>query len=202
MDTIELLVKLDELSGWRKKELIQAQYLAENSSNVESTRYLCRVWVLIMYAHCDSFLKQAASAYFQYLKLNFDSITDYKHDLIWFLTHAENNFIATDKKYKSFDLYMNGDENFFFSDHIVKSVLNNSSFSYKHLRNYCDWLLQIKFPYSEIQFFCRKLKENRDKISHGEEVYIDSPEDCKQWNKDTIDFIDKLKNAIIEKASS
>lgn len=81
MNSLELQLKLDEFSSWRKNELFQAQLLAETSSNNVERRYLCRAWVLMLYAHCDSFLKESTRVYIEYLKAN--NSQNYNHRLMW-----------------------------------------------------------------------------------------------------------------------
>ena len=84
MNINELLNSLDNLSAWRKKELLQAHSLARNASNNDTIRYLCRAWVLVMYAHCDNFLKESTRTYLEYLKSNINIIprTRYKQELL------------------------------------------------------------------------------------------------------------------------
>ena len=201
MNIIDLLNKLDQLSAWRKKELSQAQFLAENSKSKDARRYLCRVWVLIMYAHCDNFLKEATRTYLEYLKKNISIINNYKYELMWLVIRGKNNIIAEDK-YKSLQDYVIGNEDLYFEESLIKEILNKGSFKYSMLRYYCDWVLQINLDHKNLRDFCERLKEKRDSIAHGEESYVEFPSDCLPWHKKTISFIDILKDCIMESAKS
>lgn len=67
MDTTKLQQALDDSLSWRKQELQQAKFLAEEASNT-TRAYLCRAWTLVMYAHCDRFIKEASKLYLSHLK--------------------------------------------------------------------------------------------------------------------------------------
>jgi len=198
----DLLDKLDALSAWRKVELSQAHFLAENSKNKDAERYLCRAWVLMMYAHCDNFLKESARTYLDYLRSNMGSTPNYKNELIWLVMRGEKNLDASENKYKSLDDYLNSNGELFFDDHMIKEVLKKGSFNYKTLRYFCDWVMQLKYNHSEFRDFCEKLKRKRDCIAHGEESYVDSTEDCLPWHEKTILFMDSLKDALIESSKN
>lgn len=199
MDIIDLLNKLDYLTAWRKRELSQAQFLAENAKNKDSRRYLCRAWVLMIYAHCDNFLKESTRAYLEYLKFNLKSMTDYKYDLMWLVIRAKDNIIkASDAKYVSLNDYYSKDCELYFDEVLITETLKKESFKYRWLRYFCDWVLQINFDHGEFSDFCERIKEKRDSIAHGEESYIDSTADCLVWHKKAIEFMDSLKDSLIE----
>lgn len=99
MDILDLQNKLDSLTAWRKSELFQAHFLAENAHNDDAKRYLCRVWVLMMYAHCDNFLKESTKIYLNYAKSNFVTSCDIK--LIWLVMRRRENITGgAEDKYK------------------------------------------------------------------------------------------------------
>lgn len=199
MDIIELLNKLDDLSAWRKKELSQAYFLAENARNKDSRRYLCRVWVLMMYAHCDNFLKEATRVYLEYISANLTNVTHYKFELMWLVLRGKENIIhGNESNYKSLDDYFTCNKNIFFEEILIKKILTMGSFKYKLLRYFCDWVMQIKYDHNKLRDFCEKLKTKRDSIAHGEESYIEHIGDCLPWHKKTINFIDSLKECLIE----
>ncbi len=198
MDITDLLEKLDVLSAWRKKELLQAQFLAENAENESEARYLCRAWVLMMYAHCDNFLKESAQTYLSYLKCNEEKLAKYKQEVMWLIVKGPNLQKADGGKYKSMNDYFRNTK--FIDEKVTTEILKIGSFNYKLLRYYCDWVLQINFNHEEFQNFCKTLKLKRDSIAHGERSYVSLPADCSPWQTDTIKFIDLLKTSIIDSA--
>lgn len=201
MDILELQDKLDALSSWRKSELFQAHSLAENAPNEEARRYLCRAWVLIMYAHCDNFLKEATKLYIGYIKVN--SHVKYRPELMWLIMKGEQNITeASEEKYQPLINYHTINKELLFEVIVSKDVLAKRSFKYKSLRFFCDWVLQISYDHQTMNGFCEQLKEKRDAIAHGEESYVHAIDDCLPWHTKTISFIDSLKDSIIQAAQT
>jgi MAE_28990/MAE_18760-like HEPN len=194
MNSLELQKNLDGLSSWRKKELSLARGLAEKEQNEEIKKYLCRAWTLILYAHCDNFLKEASKYYLTYLEGT--PLKNYKADAVWLMFRGKDSVTnAADTKYlkpssleKNFQLH--------FSAIRSDAVMEERSFSYKTLRFFCDWVLQIQFSYDTKKTFCKTLVKKRNAIAHGQEEYIDN-EDCIKWHEATIAFMDELKDAIM-----
>jgi len=200
MDILELQVKLDELSAWRKRELFQAKSLAESAENEEALKYLCRAWVLIMYAHCDNFLKEASKQYIEFVKSN--SSLNYKPELMWLVMKGKDALTeGSDENYKSLKAYRGESENLFFEVILSPQVFDKRSFKYKSLRFFCDWILQIDFNHQELSGFCNALEKKRNSIAHGEESYIDKIEDCLPWHNNTVNFIDSLKKSLLDNAA-
>ena len=201
MDVSKLQVRLDEQSAWRKKEISQAHNLATSAGNEEERKYLCRSWVLILYAHCDSFLKEASRSYLEYLKKNIDDA--YRPELTWLALQDKRFFFDGGKSYMSC-MAFNQQENpyMLLDDNFDKAIFTNKSFEYKYLRFMCDWGLQISFEYESMKGFCQTLKEKRNRIAHGEEVYIGVEEDCLPWHHKTVYFIDVLKDTLLDNALS
>ena len=201
MDITVLQNSLDALSAWRKNELLQAHFLAENAETIESKRYLCRVWVLMMYAHCDNFLKEAAKSYLAYVKST--SSIHYKPDLMWLIMRGKDVLTeGKDGNYKSLEDYHKIKNDSFFEVILSDDVFNKKSFQYKLLRFFCDWVLQINYEHGEFSDFCERLKEKRNSIAHGEQIYADVAEDCMPWHEKTIKFMDSLKDSLVESARS
>ncbi len=199
VDILELQHNLDELSAWRKDELSLARSLAEQATDGATTRYLCRAWTMIMYAHCDNFLKKSAKYYVEYIKERVPS--DYRVDTMWLIfkgkehvKYAMQNYVSPFHQQDNFDIY--------FSTITSDAVFSERSFGYKTLRFFCDWVLQIQFAYVERKWFCETLERKRNAIAHGEEAYIDEINDCIKWHEDTIKFMDDLKDAILSSAPS
>jgi hypothetical protein len=195
VNMLELQRHLDALSAWRKEELSLARALAEQATDSAARRYLCRAWTLMMYAHCDNFLKKATEYYVAYIKDRIPS--NYKTDTMWLMFKGKEHV-----KYASHAEYVSPfhqQENYqtYFSTITSRAVLSERSFSYKALRFFCDYVLQIQFSYPEKRWFCESLERKRNAIAHGEEAYIDDIQDCVRWHEDTIKFMDDLKDAIL-----
>lgn len=201
MDILELQDKLDELSAWRKRELFHASSLAENAKNDEAQRYLCRVWVLIMYAHCDNFLKEASKQYIEFVKSN--PSKNYRPELMWLVMKGKDALTEGSlDTYKSINDYNGDNREIFFKVILGPQIFKERSFKYKSLRFFCDWILQIDFNHQELSSFCDALEKKRNSIAHGEEAYIDKIEDCLPWHKNTVDFIDSLKESLLNNAAA
>jgi hypothetical protein len=200
MDILELQHKLDQQAAWRKREIFQAHSLAFNAENEEAKKYLCRAWVLILYAHCDNFLKESSKHYVDFLQSN--KPTNYKPELIWLAIKGKDALTdGSIDNYKDFTSFSHHDSYQLLDEKLMKAVFEKSSFKYKFLRFVCDWALQITFDHLSMSAFCRALKETRDSIAHGEERYIDAVADCLPWHEKTIEFIEALKDSLIENAS-
>jgi hypothetical protein len=199
LDILDLQNKLDSLTAWRKSELFQAHFLAENARNDDAQRYLCRAWVLTMYAHCDNFLKESTKLYINYAKSNLSA--GCKMELMWLVMRGKDNITeASDGKYKSLTDFSQSDSWAFLDEKLLNDIFSKSSFKYKYLRFVCDWVLQLQYNHLDISDFCEKLKVKRDAIAHGEESYIEDVSDCVHWHNKTIEFMDTLKDALIDAA--
>jgi hypothetical protein len=67
-------------SSWRIKEIILARDLAldaEQKGETEALRYLCRAWIVILYAHCDQFLKESVRLYIDFCGNEVDFINEH-----------------------------------------------------------------------------------------------------------------------------
>jgi hypothetical protein len=200
VDILCLQKKLDDLSAWKKKELSQAYFLAENAKNDEEKKYLCRAWVLIMYAHCDNFLKESSKLYLMYARIN--QIANYRPELVWLVMKGKENITDGAKdKYQSLICYESQNKWALFDEALLVSTLNSRSFKYKSLRFLCDWILQVSFEHDEMSDFCDKLEKKRNEIAHGEEAYIDDVADCLLWHTKTMKFFDDLKDSLISHAA-
>lgn len=198
MDILGLQKRLDELSVWRKQELIQAQILVENAQTNDAVGYLCRAWVLIIYAHCDSFLKEAAKVYLEYVKAN--QSFDYNYKFMWLIMKGKAHLMKGDKHYRSLSDYHSIEDDNFFNAILGDEVFKSGSFQYTQLRFFCDWVLQISYDHTSLQSFCKILKNKRDAIAHGERTYVKIEEDCLPWHKAAIEFIDSFKESLLENA--
>jgi hypothetical protein len=190
---------LDEAKAWRKIELTHARSLAESAGGEIVEAYLCRAWTLLMYAHCDQFLKETSKLYLNYLRENPRDSYDYLS--IW-------------KAYRSKDIMLLSNTNNYLQcrapEDIQKTALINiigsndvmekGNFKYERLRFFCDWILQIDFDHLSYRPFCTTLKDKRDQIAHGERTYVSRVDDCINWHEPTVQLIDELGDAVTARA--
>jgi hypothetical protein len=196
MDVLELQKQISNLLIWRKQELLAAKKLAENAQDKIEREYLQRVWVLVLYAHCDNFLKEASKVYFEYVKSR--DFPQYHQNFMWMIFRSKQHLVEGKKVYRSIKDF----ENFAkeqLADVIVKEVLTQNSFRYKYLRFSCDWLLQIDFDHLQFFDFCKELVLTRDSVAHGEESYVDIDK-CNRYHEKTVKFIESLSDALIVSA--
>lgn len=171
MDSLKLQEELDNLTAWRKKELSIAYSLADNETNEDIKAYLCRAWVLIMYAHCDNFLKESAKLFINYLEAN--NCPNYKAEIIWLIIMGKENATdASENNYKKNNYSLPAAKDDFFKAIRSEYVFNKRSFKFKTLRFFCDWVLQIKYDYNAYNVFCSTFIKKRDEIAHGEKSYV------------------------------
>jgi hypothetical protein len=201
MTIAELQEILDRLSSWRKKELFEAQFQAENAKNKQASMYLCRAWVLVMYAHCDNFLKEASKNYLLFSKDN--KLSFCQPHYLWLALKGKNNLTeGANDKYWSFNEFSFMNQWEMMDDKLISEIFDKRSFNYKSLRFVCDWVTQVDFNHSDLIDFCDKMKKKRDAIAHGEEAFVNDIEDCKHWHFNTIKFISSFKNALLDAAES
>lgn len=199
MNILQLQESLDEFSSWRKKELSQARSLAENATNTDAKKYLCRCWVLLMYAHCDNFLKQSTQLSLEYHKANFRSSSSFRYEVPWLVSLGNQHTIdANHNSYVCPNTLFDRDKAVCLGESLFNAINKKASFDYKLLRYYCDWVMQINFEHRQWQDFCDRLKKLRNQIAHGEETYIENTDDCVEWHKRTMIFFDDLKLSILD----
>lgn len=88
---------LDEEIAWRKKELSTIKNRVEKSSNKLQPTEI-RSGILLLYAHWEGFLKQAAEAYLNYIIYQKHSLKDLKLNFVALCTRKElANFELTNK---------------------------------------------------------------------------------------------------------
>jgi hypothetical protein len=197
MDILELQDQLEQQAAWRKRELFQARQLASSAENDSDRDYLCRVWVLMLYAHCDNFLKETSKHYLKFLKQNKNK--KYKIELVWFIVMGKDVLLDSPDQYKNIDAF--SEQNFYdlLDEKLISSLYKKKSFDYGFLRFICDWVLQINFEHKNFEPVFKVLKNRRNSIAHGEKTYIDV-ETSLHWDRRTIEFIDSLKDCLIEHA--
>jgi hypothetical protein len=111
VNILELQHHLDELSAWRKDELSLARSLAEQATDTAVRTYLCRAWTLIMYAHCDNFLKKSTEHYVNYIRDHMPN--NYRVDTMWLIFKGKEHVKAAPEKYVSPFLHKENFETYF-----------------------------------------------------------------------------------------
>lgn len=196
MNPVQLQDALNESLSWRKQELQQARFLAEDASEINRA-YLCRAWVLVMYAHCDQYIKEVSKFYLLHLKQFPKDSYDYWS--VWQAFRAKDLMLhASDgPKYQSILRPFDVDKASLIEAISDKSVLESGSFRYERLRFIADFVLQIQFDYLAYKGFCITLKTKRDEIAHGEQSYVEEVQDCVDWHEPTLSLLDSLTNAVL-----
>jgi len=62
--------KLQRELGWRKKELLVVETQIQNMQETERLNTALRSGIVLLYAHWEGFVKQAASAYLEFIRTN------------------------------------------------------------------------------------------------------------------------------------
>jgi hypothetical protein len=197
MNLETLQSSLDDKLSWRKRELTLAYSLALSESNTDNGKYLCRSWVVIMYAHCDQYLKESALDYIDFLR-NSDN---FNHENIINLIFLKGkDFIQASPKnhytYQSLYTFQSKPPL-----DIHKNFFEKNSINYKNLRFICNWLLLIDFTHDVFETFLLTLVKHRNEIAHGEEKYLDISE-CKYLHDNTIFFLNDFTDSLIKNAKN
>jgi hypothetical protein len=207
MDIETLADKLYELSSWRTQEISYALRLADvtlpdtgedkisyDEEESSEVNYLRRSLIVILYAHCDGFLKEATRCYLEYIKHN---------EPKW---HATNIAWIAIKSWqepailKEFEIgkllkktstdYI--DDIFTTTDRKTGAVTSRGTFEFlkknfsdDFLRKVYSFILQIP---SEHAALAKSLKLIRDQIAHGEKV-TPSKLQCGQLAEGTLKFL-------------
>ncbi|WP_319412000.1 MAE_28990/MAE_18760 family HEPN-like nuclease [uncultured Cohaesibacter sp.] len=199
MDIGDFQRRLDEIRAWRKLELSNARMLAENHESGNEVSYLCRAWTMMIYAHCDQSLKLIAKEYLSFLKEHPRS--DYDYNTVWLCFFGKEAIRhISDNRYGLVGSETVEAKDRFISNIGGREVFDSANFSYKLLRFFTDWILQVSFDCGNYKAFCKTLKEKRDAIAHGEEIRIQRVEDCISWHDPAISMIDSLADASIDAA--
>ncbi|WP_148292610.1 MAE_28990/MAE_18760 family HEPN-like nuclease [Paracoccus aminophilus] len=192
-------MEIDRIRSWRKLELSQARAIAESRAGRAEEAYLCRSWAVMIYAHCDQAIKAVSRAYLDYLKVHPREGYDYR--TAWLSFHGKEAIRhSSDARY----LLCRPDVAEFRTDLIgginQKAVIDTSNFSYPMLRFLSDWVVQCTFDHSLYRAFCSTLKEKRDAIAHGEEIFLRSVDDCISWHDPAISLLDGFSESALETA--
>lgn len=196
MDILDLERELSASLSWRKLELQQAKFLAEQAGDSDRP-YLCRAWTLVMYAHCDQFVKEASRSYLRYLQHHHRVGYDYWS--IWRAFRAKEIMLkASDgDNFKQVTVPDKIDKLKLIEAISDGSVIDSGSFNYKRLRFMTTFVLQIDFDFIEYKAFCDTLKIRRDEIAHGEKSVVREVSDCIAWHEPTLRLMNKLTDGVL-----
>lgn len=200
MNLEELESALLESLTWRKHELQQARFLAEQADE-NSRPYLCRAWTLVMYAHCDQYTKEVSRLYLEHLRNASRETYDYWS--IWQAFRAKELMLngADGASYESALLPRNNGKSELIDAIAHKTVLDSGSFCYKRLRFIIDFILQVEFDCVSFKGFCTTLKIKRDEIAHGEHSFVSEVSDCVSWHEPTLLLLDGLTDTVLRAAN-
>lgn len=199
MDVDELENALSGSLAWRKQELQQARFLAEQATEI-SRAYLCRAWILVMYAHCDQYIKEASKLYLAHLVDYPRNSFDYWS--IWQAFRAKELMLngSDGPNYDNVLKPRDIDKSILIEALSHKTVLDSGNFKYERLRFVCNFVLQIDFDCVVYKGFCTTLKTKRDEIAHGEQSYVSQFSDCVDWHEPTLSLLDGLTDAVLQTA--
>jgi hypothetical protein len=190
---------LSESLSWRKLELQQARYLAENAKE-RDLPYLCRAWILVLYAHCDQYTKETSRIYLDYLRSN---PRKYDYWYIWQAFRAKQLMLegSDGVSFESALRPKNNDKQMLIDAISHKTVIDSGNFSYQRFRFLMNFVLQVKFDCASYKGFCTTLKTKRDEIAHGERSYVSEVSDCIAWHDPTLLLLDSVFDSVLKTAS-
>lgn len=197
MNKTELQCALGASLSWRKRELQQARFLAEEATDANQA-YLCRAWIMVMYAHCDQYIKEVSRFYLEHLRAFPRNAYDYWS--VWQAFHAKKLMLSEDDTQKYASVLKPRENNKSDLINAIMRTLDSGSFEYKRLRFIADFVLQVRFDCPAYKGFCTTLKEKRNEIAHGEPSYVRSVQDCVAWHKPTLSLLQKLTDAVLDAA--
>ncbi len=200
MEVEALQAKLDEIRAWRKLELSHARSLAERHRDSAEFTYLCRVWTMMIYAHCDQALKLISREYLDFLKATPRQSYDYK--TVWLAFFGKDALREVSEGRYALCRTNDQQTNSIMLANITsgKEVFGTKNFSFPLLRFFTEWVIQTPFDYEQFRGFCYTLKKERDKIAHGEPATINDVENCLAWHDPAIALLDALTDATINAA--
>jgi hypothetical protein len=205
--TIENLSdKLAQDLAWRKRELAEIKSLVEAKKDVSDQRHkvLVRSAVCILYSHWEGFVKLAANAYVEYVRLKKLTYQDISTN---FLALAMKEKLKEAKETNKPSLYIPVCQ-FLISELNQRCILPKdpistaSNLNSETLKEIAD-ILGIDFsPYStKSKLIDEKLLKTRNEIAHGEYSGVDRNEYI-ELHQDIINLLDLFKNQIENAAIS
>ncbi len=196
----DLSDKLAQDLAWRKRELAEIKSLVEAKKDVSDQRHkvLVRSAVCILYSHWEGFVKLAANAYVEYVRLKKLTYQDISTN---FLALAMKEKLKEAKETNKPSLYIPVCQ-FLISElnercSLPKDPISTASnLNSEILKEIAD-ILGIDFsPYlTKSKLIDEKLLKTRNKIAHGEYSGVDRNEYI-ELHQETINLLDLFKNQI------
>ncbi len=196
----DLSDKLAQDLAWRKRELAEIKSLVEAKKDVSDQRHkvLVRSAVCILYSHWECFVKLAANAYVEYVRLKKLTYQDISTN---FLALAMKEKLKEAKETNKPSLYIPVCQ-FLISElnercSLPKDPISTASnLNSEILKEIAD-ILGIDFsPYlTKSKLIDEKLLKTRNKIAHGEYSGVDRNEYI-ELHQETINLLDLFKNQI------
>jgi len=198
--------KLAQDLAWRKRELAEIKSLVEAKKDVSDQRHkvLVRSAVCILYSHWEGFVKLAANAYVEYVRLKKLTYQDISTN---FLALAMKEKLKEAKETNKPSLYIPVCQ-FFISELNQRCILPKdpistaSNLNSEILKEIAD-ILGIDFsPYlTKSKLIDEKLLKTRNEIAHGEYSGVDRNEYI-ELHQEIINLLDLFKNQIENAAIS
>lgn len=198
--------KLAQDLAWRKRELAEIKSLVEAKKDVSDQRHkvLVRSAVCILYSHWEGFVKLAANAYVEYVRLKKLTYQDISTN---FLALAMKEKLKEAKETNKASLYIPVCD-FFISELNQRCILPKdpistaSNLNSEILKEIAD-ILGIDFsPYlTKSKLIDEKLLKTRNEIAHGEYSGVDRNEYI-ELHQEIINLLDLFKNQIENAAIS
>ncbi len=196
----DLSDKLAQDLAWRKRELAEIKSLVEAKKDVSDQRHkvLVRSAVCILYSHWEGFVKLAANAYVEYVRLKKLTYQDISTN---FLALAMKEKLKEAKETNKPSLYIPVCQ-FLISElnercSLPKDPISTASnLNSEILKEIAD-ILGIDFsPYlTKSKLIDEKLLKTRNEIAHGEYSGVDRNEYI-ELHQETINLLDLFKNQI------
>ncbi len=197
--------KLAQDLAWRKRELAEIKSLVEAKKNVSDQRHkvLVRSAVCILYSHWEGFVKLAANAYVEYVRLKRLTYQDISTN---FLALAMKEKLKEAKETNKPSLYIPVCQ-FLISELNQRCILPKdpistaSNLNSEILKDIAD-ILGIDFsPYlTKSKLIDEKLLKTRNEIAHGEYSGVDRNEYI-ELHQEIINLLDIFKTQIENAAS-
>ncbi|KOR35900.1 MULTISPECIES: MAE_28990/MAE_18760 family HEPN-like nuclease [Planktothricoides] len=198
--------KLAQDLAWRKRELAEIKSLVEAKKDVSDQRHkvLVRSAVCILYSHWEGFVKLAANAYVEYVRLKKLTYQDISTN---FLALAMKEKLKEAKETNKASLYIPVCD-FFISElnqrcNLPKDPISTASNLNSDILKDITDILGIDFSEykTKSNLIDEKLLKTRNEIAHGEYSGVDRNEYI-ELHQEIINLLDLFKNQIENAAIS
>lgn len=202
----DLSDRLAQDLAWRKRELAEIKSLVEAKKDVSDQRHkvLVRSAVCILYSHWEGFVKLAANAYVEYVRLKKLTYQDISTN---FLALAMKEKLKEAKETNKPSLYIPVCD-FFISElnqrcNLPKDPISTASNLNSDILKDITDILGIDFSEykTKSKLIDEKLLKTRNEVAHGKYSGVDRNEYI-ELHQEIINLLDLFKNQIENAASS